>query len=279
MLPLAAAATFFYVARALWPDAALFTSTLSGKRVEWIGCSLKFFCLVLGAIYALRAARRLEADNPSRRAWRGLGLGLGAFAAGQAVLSFYQLGLGRTPPLPSIGDPPFLVGYALMIAATIDFVRVYFASGFPVGSPRALATLAAVGAIGFTALGVPLLRPIATAAAPLAERAINVAYPALDFIALVPALVLVRITVAFRGGGVWRVWAALLLGWIFMAAGDVSFAYLSTAEHPKLVPFVDLTLLLGYLFAALGTMLELELLEAPVAAARAAAAHANDRIA
>ena len=101
----------------------------------------------------------------------------------------------------------------------------------------------------------------------------------LDFVALVPALVLVRVTIAFRGGGVWRVWAALLLGWILMAAGDVLFAYLSTAELPKLVPFVDLTLLLGYLFAALGTMLQVELLEAPVAAARAAASSASNRVA
>ncbi len=135
--------------------------------------------------------------------------------------------------------------------------------------------LAAAGAVAFAALGVPLLRPIATASAPLAERAINVAYPVLDFVALVPALVLVRVTIAFRGGGVWRVWAALLLGWIFMAAGDVSFAYLSTAEHPKLVPFVDLTLLLGYLFAAFGTMLQVELIEAPVPESRAIAIAAD----
>ena len=109
MLPFAAVATVFYISRALWPDGP-FATLVTAKRAEWIGCILKFFCLVLGARHGLRAARCLEADNPSRRAWRWLGLGLAAFASGQAALSFYQLVLGRSPPLPSIGDPPFLLG-------------------------------------------------------------------------------------------------------------------------------------------------------------------------
>ena len=270
MLPFAAVASVFYLTRAIFPAAV----PLGAHTVEWMGCLLKFACLALGGVYGLRAAARLEAANPARSAWRWLGLGLCAFALGQAILSFYQLALHRTPPLPSVGDAPFVAGYAWMIAATVRFVRVYFASGFPMGSARGHALLAAGAAIAFAIVGFPLLRPIATATAPLAERAINVAYPTLDFIALVPAMLLVRITLALRGGGVARVWGALLLGWVFMAAGDISFAYLTSAGHDSLVPYVDLTLLLGYLFTALGTMLQLELLDAPIAPGGATSAAA-----
>ena len=50
-------------------------------------------------------------------------------------------------------------------------------------------------AIGFVALG-----PVLAASSPPLEKALNVAYPAFDFLILIPLVILLRITVPFRGG-------------------------------------------------------------------------------
>jgi len=55
---------------------------------------------------ALAAARAAEA---SRRAWLRLSVGLGCWAAGQAVWSYYEVVLGREVPFPSLADVGFLL--------------------------------------------------------------------------------------------------------------------------------------------------------------------------
>jgi hypothetical protein len=229
-------------------------------RLELVGGLVKLASLVAGAVFGLRAAGRLEVGNPARLGWRLVGAWLGAFAVGQAGLMTYSEVLGRPPPLPSIADAGFLVGYLLMIAATARFAAIYRGSGFPVGSGRQHLAIAVGAALVFAAAGAPLLAPIARAPVPAAERAINLAYPVLDFAALVPTLVMIRITRAFRGGKVWTVWAALLAGFGFMAVGDIAFAYFASAKMNDLAALVDLMFLLGYFFAACGTMLQHELL-------------------
>jgi hypothetical protein len=248
-----------YVPRIALGDGIL-PAYLPVARIEAIGGFAKLLSLVAGAVFGLRCAARLEADNPARPGWRLLGLWLLGFAVGQAGLMTYSIVLGRTPPLPSIGDAGFLAGYLLIIAATARFIAVYRASGFPVGSARQHLAIAVGAAALFVAIGVPLLTPIARAPVPPAERAINLAYPILDFVALVPTLVMIRITRAFRGGKVWTVWAALLAGFVCMAVGDIAFAYLASAKMNDLAPLVDLMLLFGYFFAACGTMLQHEVL-------------------
>ena len=66
-----------------------------------------------------------------------------------------------------------------------------------------------------------MLVPMAVGPEPPWERAVGVIYPLLDFVALVPTLIMLRITLGFLGGNVWTVWAMLLLSLIFSALGDV----------------------------------------------------------
>jgi diguanylate cyclase (GGDEF)-like protein len=62
---------------------------------------------VAAAAACLWASRR--GDPARRRAWRLLGVGVGCWAAGQAVWSFYEVVLGEEAPFPSWADVGFLL--------------------------------------------------------------------------------------------------------------------------------------------------------------------------
>ena len=146
------------------------------------------------------------------------------------------------------------------IIEAVRFVRVYRNSGFPVGHRYEHAAIAAAGTVLFSVMGYTLLAPIACSAQPLGERFINVAYPVLDFIVLVPMLVLLRITSHFRGGRVWSVWATLLAGFAVASGADIVFAYVSSIHERSLQPLQDPMFVGSYFLLACGAALQLELL-------------------
>jgi len=249
-----------YLPRIIPATAPIAERLIPGARLDVVGSFAKLASLTAGAVFGLRGALRLEQGNRARASWIMLGAWLALFAAGQAALMFYLLVLGRQPPLPSAGDVGFLAGYALLIGASARFIAAYRASGFPVGTTREHLGIAAAAAAVCALAGWPVLAPIVRANVPLGERLINVAYPVLDFAALVPAVVMLRITLAFRGGKVWTIWAALIAGCVLMAVGDILFAHLSSAKITAFAPGVDLMYVLGYFASACGVMLQWEML-------------------
>jgi hypothetical protein len=253
--------TAFYVAQWLAKDAWLF-QRLTERGVRAIGAIGKSAPLVVGSVFAARCAPHYEAGSTIRRAWIAMSVWLGGFALGQLLLSIYPLLLRREAPIPSIADPMYFVGYVALLVALVLFVAAYRASGFPVGR---LAEHVAIGLGACALFGVVayrMLLPIALAQTPLGERIVNVGYPLLDLVVLVPTLVLLRITVRFQGGRVWHVWAATLAGIVFFTCGDVLYADVSPEAQARLGPFVDLGFVLGFLFSGYGAVLQHELLTA-----------------
>jgi hypothetical protein len=244
-----------YVPSALWPTSPLYERFLTRYVLVNLGSILKLAALGMGAFAAGRSAVRLSRENPARVAWWMLSAFLAAFFLGQVVLSTYEA-LHVVAPLPSVGDAFFLLGYALMIAALVRFVLVYRASGFPLGHRLEHAALSAGAAAVFAALCVPFLSPIVHSSDPQGARFINVAYPALDFAALVPTLVLVRITWALRGGRVGSVWAMLLVGLVFASGGDIVFAYATSGGDTSLEPLIHPLLIASYVLLAFGAALQ-----------------------
>ncbi|HEY2511837.1 MAG TPA: hypothetical protein VGI39_13305 [Polyangiaceae bacterium] len=240
-----------WVPKAFWPAAPLYTAVFTPERLGLAASALKLLALGSGAFLAWRSANHLGPDNPARAPWRMLSAFLASFAAGQLVLSAYEARHVQ-PPLPSVGDGFFVVGYAMMIPAAARFVRVYRATGFPLGHKHADAILTAVASVCFLVFGVPFLWPIAVGSGPLPERAINVLYPVLDFVAFVPTLMLVRIAWHFRGGKVWTVWAALSAGLIFAFVGDFAFASWASAGGQVLEDLIDPLLIASYALLASG---------------------------
>jgi hypothetical protein len=252
----------FYLAQFHWHDAPLFQGPLSDERVHPFIHLFKLAPQVLGAFWASRSAAHHEAGTAARRTWQWLSAWLACWAMGQLGLASYVLA-HAAPPVPSVGDGFFFLGYGFVIVALFGFVRTYRASGFATGGgPRESAIITAALCALFGVVGYEVLWPLAFADSPWTERLVNLGYPALDLVTLIPAAILLAITLRFRGGQVWRVWAALLAGIGFATGGDILFADTSPANVHRIGPLADLTFTLGYLFCAYGARLQYELVSA-----------------
>ena len=164
--------------------------------------------------------RGFEPGTPARLPWTLLAAGLFCFWIGETVEASWTV-RGLSAPFPSGADALFLLGYPLLVAALFLFLRAYRLSGVADEVWR----LTAAAAAAVIVLGVPVLVTVARAAVPRTERLVGGAYVALDLLALVPLLVLVRLALRMRGGRVSRVWASLLLGFALTFVGDVLVAY------------------------------------------------------
>ena len=230
------------------------------RTVLALGTFGKLLFLVVATVVAARNVGKFEPGTPTRTAWRLLSLGFGALMVGQALIAVYQFALGVEVPFPSLVDIFFVASYPLMIAALLMFLRAYTASGFPLGPASERVGLAAAVTVLCAVIGYFILKPVVTTPAPPLETLLNVVYPVLDFLLLVPTALLIRISLRFRGGAVWKVWATLLGGLVFLCAADALFAWFSQLHRTDLVDLVDLTYLLSYGCFALGVLYQRQLL-------------------
>jgi hypothetical protein len=218
-----------------------------------LGSVLKPLLLLWAVIWAWDTTRLFDRDNPIRPAWGRLRLGLGLLLGGQLILAFYQLVLHVPIPFPSPADFFFVVAYPLLVFALAAFIRAYEAAGFPTGRPGERRAIGAVTAALCLVAAFQLLGPVLAAEGPGLEKALNLVYPTLDFVLLVPTVILLRLSLRF-GGPVRRIWLFLTLGFFFLCLGDVLFAYLETFGHLALDPLVDAMYLLSYGFLAGGAL-------------------------
>ena len=249
-----------FVGQAAFPQARLYTSDGYARAAFVMGSTLKPLLLLLSALWAWACTRRFEGENPIRPAWRRLSLGLTFLLVGQLVLACYQLFLHVPIPFPSGADLFFVVAYPLLVSALVAFIRAYEEAGFPTGPPGERRAIGAITALVCVLVAVPLLGPVLAANVPLLEKLLNLLYPLLDFVLLVPTVILIRLSLRFRGGPVGRIWLLLLFGFVFLCFGDVLFGYLSALGQTALDPLVDGMYILAYGFVAGGALLQLRLL-------------------
>jgi hypothetical protein len=228
----------------------------------YMGSLSKLIFLVLAAYGAARSAASFEADNPMRASWRIMAVGLAGFAAGEAVLVFYQAALRLPSPFPSAADFFFVPSYPLLLAGLVRAIRAYGESGYPIGSPRERAQTAGATVVAAALAAYPMLKPVVAVPAPALEMLLNVAYPVLDLALLVPVVILLRIAIRFRGGEVWKVWAGLLAGFMLSCAADTLFAYFTASGHESLDPLSDVLFILSYAALARGAIGQYHLLTA-----------------
>jgi hypothetical protein len=233
---------------------------LGPRTVLALGTFGKLLFLVVATVVAARNVGKFEPGTPTRTAWRLLSLGFGALMVGQALIAVYQFAYGVEVPFPSLVDIFFVASYPLMIAALLMFLRAYTASGFPLGPASERVGLAVAVTVLCSVIGYFILKPVVTTPAPPLETLLNVVYPVLDFLLLIPTALLIRISLQFRGGAVWKVWATLLGGLVFLCAADALFAWFSQLHRTDLVDLVDLTYLLSYGCFALGVLYQRQLL-------------------
>jgi hypothetical protein len=249
-----------FLGQAVFPGTGLYASDGYAAVAFTVGSVVKPFLLFLSALWAWACTRRFDGANPIRPAWRRLALGLSLLLSGQLVLAFYQLVLRVPIPFPSVADVFFSLAYALLVAALVGFIRAYEEAGFPTGARGERRAIGAATALVGGLLAVPLLRPILAADVPALEKVLNVLYPVLDLVLLVPTVVLLRLTLRFGRGPVGRIWMMLLFGFLFLCAGDVLFSYLQTLGKTALDPLVDAMYILSYGSLAGGALRQLQVL-------------------
>jgi diguanylate cyclase (GGDEF)-like protein/PAS domain S-box-containing protein len=186
-----------------------------------------------GALFPLSVGREDEpADQRAWFSWALLSVGVAMWAVGEIGWSVYEVGFGIVPETPSWLDGPFLFAPALVIVGLLLMVRT---------PARRLSQLRAVLEGVFIAGGlflsswVLVIGPVmARSSYSTLTQVVNLAYPALDVIALAAVLfvALRRRDDAPSGIGL------LGLGVIFMAIGDTVFWYLSVTlpRFPGVTP-------------------------------------------
>jgi hypothetical protein len=218
--------------------------------------------VVLAALAAWSTAtvhRRLDPDNPARTPWLLISAGFAAFAAGEAVDAYYEI-VGRNRPFPSPLDAVFLGAYVLIGLAFVSFVRTYLRSELAGDAGRHRRPTLVLGAV-LAAAGVVIGYLLLSGDGPLAERLVAAAYPVLDLLALAPAFLLMRITLEFRGGALWRVWASILAGFGLTCAADFVFAYFTVRGTDGQDALMEALYLLAYAAFLRGSRLQAGLLK------------------
>lgn len=260
VLPVAAVVAVLFVGKVAFPGAGLYRTVLTAHALQVVGALAKLAFLLVAAVFAWTTAQAFERGNPVRPAWRLLAIGALAFFLAQLSYAPYQLLRNEDPPFPSLADVLFMLAYPLFIAALFAFIRAYEEAGYPVGSPASRWATAGAVAAACAAAGYVILRPVVGADSPALERLLNVAYPVLDFVLLVPTVLLMRITLALRGGAAWKIWAALLGGFVFLCVGDVLFAYIAVLGRQGVDPLIHAMYALSYALIARGVLYQHALL-------------------
>jgi two-component system cell cycle response regulator len=181
---------------------------------EWV-----YDFVTMGA--ALGTLWRAAVRKQERLPWALLGFGLLGWAAGDLYWSVFLRDQAE-PPFPSGSDALYLVGYALILAGILVYVRSR------VGRMTAIVwTDVAMGALCVAAIGSSVLMDYVltnTTGSP-AEVAVAVAYPALDLTILAVAAGAVALTGWRPGRGL----GLVALGVACAALGDGVYTYQSLA--------------------------------------------------
>jgi hypothetical protein len=256
----AAVAASLFVARVLFPESGFYHAVLTPHALQVVGALSKLVFLLLAAVFAWTSARAFEPGNPVRPAWQMLAAGSVSFFLAQLTYAPYQLFLNRDPPFPSVADVLFMLAYPLFVAALFAFMRGYAEAGYPLGTARARWAVAALVAAGGVVVGYVVLRPVILGPSSGLAKFLNVAYPVLDLVLLIPTVLLMRMTLAMRGGAAWKMWAALLGGFLFLCVGDILFAYLPSIGRQGVDPLIHAMYILSYALTAYGVLHQHELL-------------------
>ena len=254
-----AGATLLFLVPLLGPGAK---AMVPPALLLWVGSLVKLAFLGLASAWAFRASASFEAGDTARTAWRLLAAGFLCFFLGQLCLAPYQLFLGGTAPFPSVGDVFFVLGYPFLMSALFAFARAYKEAGYAGGTPAGRRMTVMGVALASALIAYPVLKPIVNAPASPAATFLNVAYPALDFLLLIPTALLIQTTLPFRGGEIGKAWITLLAGLLAMCMGDIAFAYFSALGQEALNPLLNAMYIVSYGLMARGVRRQQRLLAA-----------------
>jgi signal transduction histidine kinase len=203
---------------------------------SWLPIGVLNLCAACSCI-ARAAYRRRE-----RRAWALLGAGM-LFSGSGYLLWAAVYEQQAAPPYPSLSDALWLPYYALILAAIVALLRAE--------RPRIPATAwldALIPACAVSAIASQLLLPhVTTAGQPLGTQITLLAYPALDVVLVVAAVVFL----ALRRWEPDTRWGLLALAVLGSALGDTLWTYLVASGTYHAGSAADLPYVVGGVAVAL----------------------------
>ena len=233
--------------------AAFTVAFLLWMRFDWGGTRLvtavddwgEFAAAAAAGLLCLPAAR----GGGVKRAWLLIGGSAFAWAAGEAIWSYYEVILGHAVPFPSLADAGFLLAVPLEVAGVL-----WLASGFGVRS-RLVALLDGLiiaGALLLISWSTVLHAVYSAGADSTLAMVLSLAYPIADVVTGVIVL-----TVLANSGRLDGPMVLIAAGLAALAMSDSTFAYL-TAAGTYSSNVVDTGWLLGYLLIGLGGLSAVE---------------------
>jgi PAS domain S-box-containing protein len=206
---------------------------------------------LLAAAAAL-SLRRAPIDPRLRRFWTFVGGAILAWACGDLLLAFYEVGLGIQPPVPSLADPISLLGHLLALVGVLSYPvlpRARF------GRIRLLLDLTITSGAITTLVWLLLLRPLVAASAPVPGIFWAAAYPAADLALL---LILLNVFLVLDPGEVRSALGFVSAGLAALVVADLAYATLAMRGQYQTGSAITLGWMMGYSLLGLGAVFQWE---------------------
>ena len=163
--------------------------------------------------------RQIRVHSQYSKTFGFLAVGLGLWFTAEIIWTYYQLGLGIETPFPSLADVFWLAGYAPL---TYHLYRIYTTVTMKVTDRDTMIVISSLVAAVLAFL-LYLVFSISDRHQSVLELIINLAYPVLDAILLIPAIVILW---SFRRGEpAYTHWVMISLFIVFVTVADIGFDY------------------------------------------------------
>ncbi len=205
------------------------------------------FVLVSGvcSMYGLLVVRKWTGLGKLGRAVLGLFLATFLWFLGETVWAIYEIGLQVEIPYPSLADVFYLLGFLPAMIGIFQFLSS-FRKAF---TRMKLLAATLMGLVIIVPTYLLLIGPLLAGAEDIITKTFDLAYPVLDTILLVLA---VLTFMTFERGAMAKPWRWISLGLLLSTIADIGFSYGTLtgwyySGHP-----LELLWLFGYISMALG---------------------------
>jgi len=221
---------------------------VAGSRGEMPAISSDILFVVVSGTCALLGFLVIKRWGTTGRlgtARLGIFLGVVMWFLGELTWTLYEIALQISIPYPSLADAFYLAGYLPMTVGTFQLLLVF--RDLITRSRILFSAFLGALVVGLTSL--LLLEPLITNSTDLITMILDLAYPTLDVIVLIPCLFM---AVIFRGGVMAGSWRWISLGIALNVVADILFSHGTLtgwyfSGHP-----IELFYLWGYVSLGLG---------------------------
>lgn len=216
------------------------------------------FSALLALVAVSQLLRLYERGDAPRRIWALIWLGLLLRLGGEISYFVLESVMKIEVPYPSIADYFWLASYIPMLAAMVLLVWGYRKLHLTFRKWSLVVVIPLILII-LVLITIFVALPIVTNAdAPLADKVFNPAYMYLDFLIIVPALL---ITFAFSKARQGKPWQLISYAFMFFAVFDTVAAYLYANDLYSTGNYINLMWVSGYVMIAIAAAYQMYLIQ------------------